>query len=150
MAIKFLQDLTQVLFIKSKKNSSFSTDIATGAKSIVYPKKYSHWGSGVVGLGYDTSIMIRNNSHDGKSNKAKGTLYIYSHLKDPIKIIISVNEESCKSFLLSTISKKTKDLVSKNKVTIFTWFVKFDQPNLEIIWVSYKKSNGCILGDHSF
>jgi hypothetical protein len=30
------------------------------------------------------------------------------------------------------------------------WFVKFDQPNLEIIWVSYKKSNGCILGDHSF
>jgi len=138
------------LVYKVKKKSSFSTDIATGAKSIVYPKKYSHWGSGVVGLGYDTSIMIRNNSHDGKSNKAKGTLYIYTHLKDPIKINISVNEESCKSFFLSTISKKTKDIVSKNKVTIFTWFVKFDQQNLEIIWVSYKKSNGCILGDHSF
>ena len=141
---------TSLIYKIKNKDSNFSTDIATGAKSLVYPKKYSHWGSGIIGLGYDSVIMVRNNSHDRKSKKAKGKLYIYGLLKNSIELSISVNAESCENFLLSVINRKIKELVSKNKVLIFTWFIKFDKPNLEAIWLSYKKSNGCILGDHAF
>jgi hypothetical protein len=45
-------------------DSSFSTDIATGAKSTVYPPKVSHWGSGLIGEQYDFVLLLRNNKHD--------------------------------------------------------------------------------------
>ena len=41
------------IYSLNKKNKLFSTDIATGAKSNVYPPKYIHWGSGIIGNGYN-------------------------------------------------------------------------------------------------
>lgn len=48
---------TNFIYMVKGVDSIFSTDIATGAKSSVYPPKFSHWGSGVFGNGYNFALM---------------------------------------------------------------------------------------------
>ena len=68
---------TSYRFTVKNSEKFFSTDIATGAKSHVYPSKFSHWGSGVVSKEWKTSILLRNFSHtrDCEDNIGKLTLF---------------------------------------------------------------------------
>jgi len=130
-------------------NSVFSTDIATGAKSSVYPPKYSHWGSGVFGNGYDFTLMVRNTNHNRNSSITKGKLTVYG---DDFKFekSLELDAESSRSFLLSNL---IEDNLHKNlayKETIFSWFLNLDQPSSETFWVSFRKDDGCIVGEHGF
>jgi len=130
-------------------NSPFSTDIATGAKSSVYPPKYSHWGSGVIGNGYEFVLMIRNVNHNRDCSVTKGTLSVYG-LGFELESMVEINADSSCSMLLSDmIDKKTIESLSDNEV-IITWFLKLDQPNSEIFWVSFRRDDGAIFGEHGF
>tara|TARA_B110000444_G_scaffold100129_1_gene94798 strand:+ start:270 stop:1757 length:1488 start_codon:yes stop_codon:yes gene_type:complete len=124
--------------------SDFSTDIATGAKSSVYPPKVSHWGSGVFGNGYDFVLMIRNCNHICNALTAKGKLEIYG-LGENIELDILINGQSSHSILLSDIV--TKKFTSE---AVFTWFLKLDQPDSETFWTSFRDTDGCIVGEHGF
>ena len=129
--------------------SAFSTDIATGAKSSVYPPKFSHWGSGVIGNGYDFTLMIRNLNHNRDCFVAKGTLSVYG---DEFKIehAVEISANSSSSILLSDlIGQERLDYFSDHEV-IFSWFLELDQPNSETFWVSFRKEDGCIVGEHGF
>lgn len=129
--------------------SAFSTDIATGAKSSVYPPKYSHWGSGVFGNGYDFVLMIRNLRHNRDSSIAKGKLLVYG-FGPAIENTIEINAEASCSILLSEmIDVNMFDLYSKNEI-VFTWFLKLDQPDSETFWVSFREGDGAIVGEHGF
>lgn len=138
-------------FIYKAKDSMspFSTDIATGAKSSVYPPKYSHWGSGLFGNGYDFALMIRNFKHNHDSSIAKGKLLIYG-LETLIKHTIQINAEASHSFLLSDMIDSKLAGKFSNKEVIFTWFLKLDQPYSETFWVSFRRIDGAIVGDHGF
>ena len=129
--------------------SKFSTDIATGAKSSVYPPKYSHWGSGLFGEGYDFVLMIRNLSHNLDSSSSKGILSIYG-LGETIKLNIELHAESADSIKLSDILNTALKKQLEDKATIFNWYLKLDQPSAETFWVSFRKTDGCIVGEHGF
>lgn len=139
---------TNFLYTVKGVDSVFSTDIATGAKSSVYPPKVSHWGSGVVGEGYDFILMLRNNKHTRNSLIAKGKLQIYGLALDE-SFNIEIEPESSTAITLSALSQTAAKLVA-GEVKIFTWFVKLDQACSESFWISYRKSDGCILGEHGF
>lgn len=138
-------------FIYSVKGikSNFSTDIATGAKSSVYPPKYSHWGSGIFGNGYDFTIMLRNLKHDLNGSPTKGNLMIYG-LDKCYDFEVKVDAQSATSLVLSDLLVDQDLSNYKTQVSIFSWFLKLDQPNSETFWVSFRKEDGCILGEHGF
>ena len=48
---------TNFIYKCKARESNFSTDIAAGAKSSVYPPKYHIW-SGIIGKGYDFILVI--------------------------------------------------------------------------------------------
>jgi hypothetical protein len=130
-------------------NSNFSTDIASGAKSCVYPPKYRHWGHAYVENGYDTSILIRNNSHKPSETKdSEGTLTIYSQ-EEIFTIKFEINAESSLSIpLLKNINPVYK---TSNKYPNFlSWIVELDVPTCETFWISYRKTDGAIFGEHGF
>lgn len=137
-------------FIYSIKNKKFpfSTDIATGAKSTVYPKKNFHWGSGIIGNGYNFVIMLRNNNHNKNAPSCMGKLKLFG-LNTNKEFQIKFNGESSLSIKLSDLIKN-KSLISDKKVKIFTWLFKTNNICVETFWVSYRSKDGCILGDHGF
>lgn len=137
-------------FIYSVKGcvSEFSTDIATGAKSNVYPPKHNHWGLGIIGFGYDFVLMIRNNNHQGDTIDTEAVLTLFG-LNQSDKFTFKIKAESSKSICLSDLL----DAHSLNKFTkpqIFTWMLSTEQPHSETFWVSWRKTDGCILGCHGF
>jgi len=138
-------------FIYKVKNikSNFSTDIATGAKSSVYPPKFTHWGTGIFGGGYDFTLMVRNISHDLKSTISKGNLQFFGFDKK-YQFKFKINPESSKSITLSDLIKNKNLNSSNKKLLIFNWLLKLDKPNSEAFWVSFNRKTGCILGDHGF
>lgn len=129
--------------------SNYSTDIATGAKSNVYPPKVSHWGSGVFGNGYDFALMIRNCNHLCNASTTKGKLEIYG-LEKKIELDILINGQSSQSILLSEIVQKDLILALAKKDAVFTWFLQLDHPNSETFWASFRDTDGCIVGEHGF
>ena len=140
---------TSFIYKVNNIKSNFSTDIATGAKSSVYPQKFTHWGTGLFGGGYDFTLMVRNISHDLKSTISKGDLYFFG-LDKKYKFKFKINSECSESITLSDLIKN-KSLNSKNKkLFIFNWLLKLDKPNSETFWVSFHRKTGCILGDHGF
>lgn len=124
----------------------FSTDIATGAKSIVYPPKWRHWGHGCIGAGYDTYVLLRNNTHNPKSTHANtGELRIVSHAFDK-KIALQVAAESCVALKLSELM----DLDPNVGGPVFvSWIISMKEPVGETFWVSYH-ANGSVFGEHGF
>jgi hypothetical protein len=128
--------------------SDFSTDIATSAKSSVYPPKVSHWGSGIFGNGYDFVLMIRNCNHIHNAVTTKGKLEIYG-LGETIELDVLINGQSSDSILLSDIVNKEL-LSADKKEAVFTWMLKLDQPNSETFWTSFRDTDGCIVGEHGF
>jgi hypothetical protein len=130
-------------------NSHFSTDIATGAKSIVYPPKYRHWGHGAVGKGYQSIILIRNNSHSpDKTKEAKGELQLYSdNANSTYKFCI--DPESAITIDLNSVLKiKNKDL--DQNLDFLSWLISINQPNCETFWLVFREKDGAIWGEHGF
>jgi len=130
-------------------DSRFSTDIATGAKSSVYPPKYSHWGSGVYGNGYDFVLLVRNLNHNLDALDAKGTLSVFGLAFD-FQTELELRGNSSISVLLSGLLPKDRSGVFLEREVIFTWFLKLDKPTSETFWISFRRRDGCVLGDHGF
>lgn len=126
--------------------SRFTTDIATGAKSIVYPPKWRHWGHGCIGAGYNTYVLLRNNTHAPESTLENcGYIRIFTeHLDQTFKIQVSA--ESC-------IALKISELLNLDPLesipTFFSWMITMNESVGETFWVSYRE-DGCIFGEHGF
>jgi len=124
----------------------FSTDIATGAKSIVYPPKWRHWGHGCIGGGYDTVILLRNNSHAPNENDSNaGEIRILGRDIDR-SVAVEVTGESC-------ICMKLSDLLDidpeAGKPRFLSWLLGLSRPVGETFWVAYRP-DGAIFGEHGF
>jgi len=131
------------------RNSSgkFSTDIASGATSSVYPAKHSHWGHGIISADYETVVMLQNISHNpGATRIAKGKLTIYSDKFSAMSCDVEIKPEGvCFIYLKQAFglgsSFKDGDFIS--------WFANFDVPSVYCYWVSYTR-DGRICGEHAF
>jgi len=136
-------------FIYKVKNtkSNYSVDVADGARSCITPGKISHWGHGYIGEKYETAIMIINDNYKNNNNEtAFGELNIYSsNLKKKRKIKIEPD-----SLLILKISEIKNLSILRKKHKFFSWFLKLKKPGCEAFWISYRKSDGAIFGDHSF
>ena len=139
---------TNFRYTCTNTTSEFSTDIATGAKSTVYPPKYSHWGSALIGGGYDFILLIRNNRHDKSTHESQGYLEFFG-LEGALSLPINIKPESSTAVRFSEIANMSKELASSSPKLI-TWFMKLDQPDSETFWLSFRDEDGCILGEHGF
>lgn len=129
-------------------DSVFSTDIGAGALSSVYPPKYNHWGSGVLGNGYDFALMITNVTNGLDATNAEGCLRIFG-LGKIYEFDVACAGQASTSIVLSELLKNS-DLKDSTEEKIFTWFLSLDKPNSETSWVSFRQSDGCVVGDHGF
>ena len=124
----------------------FSTDIATGAKSIVYPPKWRHWGHGCIGGGFDTVVLFRNNTHvpqDTRSNAGE-IRFLGTNLDRVVKL--SVGIESCVALRLSEVL----DIDAQSGTPAFvSWIMSMEQPVGETFWVAFRP-DGAVFGEHGF
>jgi hypothetical protein len=129
--------------------SNFSTDIASGAKSSVYPPKYRHWGHAYLEDGYETSVLIRNNSHMPSETKSgKGTLTVYS-LEQDFTIEFDIKSESSISIPLhDKVNPVYKN--SSRHPRFLSWIIELDVSTCETFWIAYRKTDGAIFGEHGF
>jgi len=133
--------------VKNTKNK-FTADIADGARSAIFPKKFHHWGHGYIGENFNTILTIVNDNYDDqKPIKHHGVLKIYSdNLKTSKKIKINSGTSTIIDF---TKFKEIKN-IKKNNRKFFSWLLKLKKPGCECFWISYRKRDGSIFGDHSF
>ena len=138
-------------FIYKIKNdmSCFSTDIATGAKSSVYPPKHSHWGSGIFGNGYEFVILIRNINHEMNTKNSKGKLSVFG-LDKTYEFEVEIRGDSSYSINLTDFLKENIQNVDLSKEHFLSWYMKLDGSNSETFWLSFREEDGCILGEHGF
>ena len=130
-------------------HAPYSTDISDGSKSAVFPPKHSYWGHGILAKEFDTTIFIRNKSHNPKkTNHCKGRLRIYSNTIKKV-FNISIKAESIESISLSKLLK-IKKKPDANKAQFISWFIETDQPTCDTFWVCHNEKNGSIMGDHGF
>ena len=134
--------------VKGSK-SNYSVDVADGARSCITPAKISHWGHGYVGDKYESLVMIINDNYQTSNNKtAKGKLNIYSpDYKTKNMINVTIQPDSLTIINISQLKNISK---LKTKNHFFSWFLRLKEPGCEAFWVSYRKSDGAIFGDHSF
>ena len=124
----------------------FSTDIATGAKSIVYPPKRRHWGHGRVGGGFDTYVLFRNNTHSPDSTAAKtGEIRILGGGIDRVTRF-DVAAESCVALRLSEVLEIDPAVRSP---TFVSWLMSMANPVGETFWVAFRP-DGAVFGEHGF
>lgn len=128
-------------------NSRYSTDIADGADSCVYPPKYRHWGYGFLELGFETVVLIRNNTHQPKMTQpGRGNLRIFS-LGGEVSVPVKINAEGALSVNLSKhIPRATVEQTTAPG--FLSWMLEMDIPTCETFWISYRNSDGAIMGDH--
>lgn len=124
----------------------FATDIATGAKSIVYPPKWRHWGHGCIGGGFDTYVLLRNNTHSPSKTVANaGDIRLFSHSFDKT-IRVECAAESCAAIRLSQVL----DLDPTAGEPVFvSWLMSLEQPVGETFWVAFRP-DGAVFGEHGF
>ncbi|MGM9513395.1 hypothetical protein ACS5PK_03995 [Roseateles sp. DB2] len=124
----------------------FATDIATGAKSIVYPAKWRHWGHGCVGGGYDTVILLRNNSHAPEETHSNaGEIRILGREIDR-SVAVQVESESCTCLKLSELLDLDPEAGTPR---MLSWLMGLSQPVGETFWIAYRP-DGAIFGEHGF
>ena len=128
--------------------SDYSLDIAETSYASYYPKKFTHWGHGYIGEGYDTVIMITNDDCEIVNPKSiNGVLNIYSNnFKQKIKV--QIKGSSLLSLNLSKIEALRK--LRKKNQNFISWELKLKSPGCETKWISYRKKDGSIFGDHGF
>jgi hypothetical protein len=123
-------------------SSCHATDIAGQFKSAHCPPKHSHWGTGMLGGGFDTALMLSNCSWDQQSKQSEGVLKIFS-ADQVFEKPVSIGPESAQSISLINIV----DVVSPQQTV--SWFLNMDQPTCGAFWISYHP-DGRICGDHAF
>jgi hypothetical protein len=126
-------------------DTSFSTDIADGADSSVYPPKWRHWGHAFLDEGYESVVLIRNNTHTpSKTRFAKGKLSLYSEGYERTTTV-EVEAESA-----IEVAKFMDGFASQSggEPRFISWFLEMDEPTCETFWLVYRKSDGSIFGDH--
>lgn len=122
-------------------DTAFGTDVATGAKSCVYPPKHTHWSSSVIGGGFRTVLIVRNMSHRPSATRpARGSLSLWFDDGREETRVIEVQAEAA-AFVTITGDGATPELMH--------WQANFDVPSVEMFWVSHA-TDGRICGDHSF
>jgi hypothetical protein len=128
--------------------SQFSTDIASGAKSCVYPPKFRHWGHAYTNEGFETAIMLRNNSHNPeKTQRGKGVLTLYGPGIER-EVPVEIAAESAKSFKVSELLDGV--VGSQSGPQFLSWLLEMDVPTCETFWVAYRNDDGAIFGEHGF
>jgi len=131
--------------------SNYSTDIASGAKSSVYPAKYRHWGNAYIADDYETCVMIRNNSHcllKTQSAKAKMVLYADGFLHEAN---FQIGAESSTSVSVSALVRNVVNSSNLMRSGQFiSWILETDVPSCETFWVAYRLRDGAVFGDHGF
>ncbi|MAW17727.1 MAG: hypothetical protein CMJ01_04155 [Pelagibacteraceae bacterium] len=133
--------------VRNLKNN-YSVDIASGAKSTIYPKKYTHWGHGYIAENFETIIMIANDNYEYSNNEVfSGVLDVYSE-KFHKKINVKINSGSVLTVNLSKIIDIKKTI--RKKLNFLSWHLRLKTPGCECFWVSFRKKDGSIFGDHSF
>jgi hypothetical protein len=127
--------------------SRYSTDIADGADSCVYPPKYRHWGYGYLGNNFETLVLIRNNTHQPATTKSgSGILRVFG-LDNEVPIPVTINAEAATSLNLSKhISYSTFE--GNDGPQFLSWMLEMDVPTCETFWIVYRKRDGAIMGDH--
>jgi hypothetical protein len=137
------------IYTVANKQSSFSTDIASGAKSSVYPPKYNHWGQAYLSEDYDTVIMIRNNSHrPSETNVGNCQLKIFGS-SSVFEFEFLINAESSRFISLrDLISLRLSEFNLQAK--FLSWFLITDVPTCETFWISFREEDGAIFGEHGF
>ncbi len=128
--------------------SDYSLDIAETSFASYYPKKFTHWGHGYLGEGFDTVIMIVNDDCDlNKPKSIKGILNIYSNnFHEKLKVNIEGNSSLSLNLSKLEVLKKLKN---KNK-NFISWQLKLKTPGCDTRWISYRTKDGSIFGDHGF
>ena len=136
-------------YIYEVKNSKVpcSTDIATGAKSWVYPKKFRHWGAGLIDNSWETIVVFRNFSYLGTTEDNKGEITVYFGDDESITAPITVPGNGAESISLKDIF--TEQQIEKMAHNHVSWFATFEKPYIETFWVS-KTKDGHICGEHGF
>jgi len=133
--------------VKNTK-SEYSLDIAETSFASYYPKKFTHWGHGYIGEGFDTVIMIVNDGCEINTPKLiKGILNIYSNNFHQ-KLKVQIKGDSMLSLNLSKL-KELKKFRKRNK-NFISWELKLRTPGCETKWISYRNKDGSIFGDHGF
>ena len=135
--------------VKNKTGPDYTTNIANGAISHVFPPRHRQWGHGYLGNNFKTNIHIRNTSHNPKETKdGNGTIVVYG--KDT-KIIhkFKIKAESSIAIQLADIIPKNNSAVY-NDDNFISWIMEIDIPNCDSHWVSFRKTDGAIFGEHSF
>lgn len=128
--------------------SDYSLDIAETSYVSYFPKKFTHWGHGYLGEGFETVVMIVNDDCDlNKPKPIQGTLNIYSNNFHE-KLKVKIEGHSSLSLHLSRLGifKKFKN---KNK-NFISWHLKLKTPGCDTRWISYRTKDGSIFGDHGF
>ncbi len=134
--------------VKNSKNK-YSLDIADGARSIIFPKKINHWGHGYIGEEFDSIVMIVNDNYEKLYKKTyEGVLNIYSQNNFKKKINVKIQAGSLLTINLSKL--KILKSLSKKKLNFLSWQLILKEPGCECFWISYRKRDGSIFGDHSF
>lgn len=124
----------------------YSTDIATGAKSSVYPPKGRHWGHGCVGGGFNSAILFHNNTHTpGATGENVGEIRVLGDGIDRT-FPVAAGAESCVALDLAALLGVSPDAGEKKFVS---WFLSMKVPVGETFWVSYRP-DGVIFGEHGF
>jgi hypothetical protein len=127
--------------------SIYSTDIADGADSCVYPPKYRHWGYGYLGDEYETVVLVRNNSHRPEdTQQGIGRLRVFSSLTE-ICIPVKIRAEASISINLSEyISGPIFEQTTSKE--FISWILDMDISSCETFWIAFRKKDGAIMGDH--
>ena len=133
--------------VEGAKNN-YSLDIAHGGKSGIYPDKFNHWGCAYLADGYKSVILISNDNYNFNNDKEiKGTLNLYSqnfHEKINVKI------HPASGLIVDLSNLKNLKKLKNHKLKFATWFLELRKPGCECFWLSYRKKDGSIFGDHSF
>lgn len=138
---------TSFLYSVKGSNSPYSAEVATGAKSYVYPPKQSHWGAGMLSQDFDTVLLLRNVSHNS-AHKTPSSVEVTVFLNGVRKIFkTEVLEDGYKSVSFKKELNLTDAEISQAKY--LSWFAKSELPTVDIYWVSYSR-DGKICGDHAF
>lgn len=128
-------------------DTRFSTDIADGADSWVYPPKVRHWGHAYIDDGFETAILIRNNSHTPEKTKdGTGTLHLYAAgFKTSVKIELPAESADSVNVgeVMGEFAGKGSDMPR-----FISWVLEMDVPTCETFWVAYRKTDGAIFGEH--
>lgn len=139
---KSIPDRFNVEFNYSINGTRHPTDIADGIKTCYQPRKINHWGHGISKNEYETYIFIANYSNNSKER-----------LNEKIKLTIFSNSTKIQKKINIPFSSyqviKLKNLRKKINSNYFSWYVLAKKVNLNIYWVSFKKT-GSICGDHAF